>query len=149
MSFPITPVLIGLGSGMIGTLATIFLSPRLQHHFWKRQRFAELRLAVAQEVNQHAANFYIVHVKNDSYELSARFLTALEETEGKVKVLFSDEAFQSYKKMQRLIAATGGRAKGLGPQGVATAYDFLSARDAALAKLYEEAVGRQIRQQPS
>ena len=43
-------VVIGLGSGLISTLLTIFLSPRLQQRFWTQQRRFELGLANLKEL---------------------------------------------------------------------------------------------------
>ena len=43
MSDGLGVALISAGSAIFGSLLAIFLTPRLQHHFWTRQRRAELR----------------------------------------------------------------------------------------------------------
>ena len=44
-------------SGILGTLLTIFVTPRLQHYFWKRQKREGIRLTAGTEVNRLAAEF--------------------------------------------------------------------------------------------
>ncbi len=50
-------------SAVLATLLTIFLTPRLQHHFWKYQRRAELRLSVISEINKLLAEFITDHIE--------------------------------------------------------------------------------------
>ena len=50
MSDPQLTTLISAVSAISATLITIFLTPKLQHYFWKHQRRAELRLDVINEV---------------------------------------------------------------------------------------------------
>jgi hypothetical protein len=135
----LSSIIIGLGSGVVSTLLTIILSPRLQHHFWTRQRSAELRVEVANKVNEEAGDFITGHGMFEDYSLSFQQLATMQVVEGQVKALFSDESVKSYMQMQRLIAAKAGRSRGLGPEGKSTIDDFLMARDAALRDLYKEA----------
>ena len=48
---PLTISIVVALAAIVGSLLTIFLSPRLQHHFWKHQRRDELRLAAIGEFN--------------------------------------------------------------------------------------------------
>ena len=54
--------------GILGTLLTIFVTPRLQHYFWKRQKREELRLAVVTDVNRLAAEFQSNYLFKDHIE---------------------------------------------------------------------------------
>jgi len=44
--------LIAAGSAIVGSLLTIFLTPRIQHVFWIRQQRAQLRLQAIAEFNR-------------------------------------------------------------------------------------------------
>jgi hypothetical protein len=48
-------VLLAAMVGVVSALLTIFLTPRLQHYFWTRQRTAERQLAVIEEMNKLVA----------------------------------------------------------------------------------------------
>jgi len=129
---------VGAGSALL----TMFLTPRLQHYFWKRQRRSELRLDTADEVNNIAAHF--VHIVSTlvEWELSEQFLAKILVVRGRVKALFSEKAFDRFLAMQYFLAASGSRARGLGPEGKASTDDFIKVSDEALRTLYEEAIGR-------
>ncbi len=136
---------VSLVAGAVGAgsaLLTIFLTPRLQHYFWKRQRRSELRLETAEEVNDIAAPF--VHTVSSlvEWELSEQFLANILVVRGRVKALFSEKAFDGFLAMQYFIAASGSRVRGLGPEGKGSTDDFILASDEALRTLYEEAIGR-------
>jgi hypothetical protein len=133
----IDSAILGFGSAVLA----IFLTPRFQHNFWKRQRRAELRLKTADEVNEIAANFYMVYTRTESYELTEPFITQILVVRGKVKVLFSNEAFKRFRSMEILIASTGSRARGLGAEGKVHDSEILERADEAVRTLYEEAIG--------
>src|SRR5216684_6544191 len=50
-------ILVGLGSGCIGSLITTLLTPPVQHHFWKQQRRNELCLELAKRTAALVARF--------------------------------------------------------------------------------------------
>jgi hypothetical protein len=134
---------IGFGSALLAILIT----PPLQHHFWKRQRYAEVQLKVADEVNDIAANFYMVHTSSGiaTYKLTEPFLTQILIVRGKVKPLFSGEAFERFKAMETRIATTGSPSRGLGPEGKIGAHEILERADQAVQTLYHEVIGRSYR----
>jgi hypothetical protein len=58
----------------------------------------------------------MVHTSSDSatYKRTEPFLTQSLIVRGKVKALFSDEAFKRFKAMEILMATTGSPSRGLG-----------------------------------
>jgi hypothetical protein len=119
----------------------IFITPPLQHYFWKRQRHAELQLKAADELNDIAATFYTIHSTSVAYKLEQPFLTHILSVRGKVKALFSDEASKRFEAMHTLIAATGSESRGLGAAGKVGAYEIIERAAEAVQTLYREAIG--------
>ncbi len=125
------------GSALFATLLTIFLTPRLQHRFWKYQRRTELRLQEIDEINKLMAEFienYIeAEIKGETCKPSIEFFRSLQAAAAKVKALFSDQTFNIFKKMEVMIGPK------LGPSSKQrTVDDFIQARDVTLKALYEE-----------
>jgi hypothetical protein len=54
---PLHYILIPAVTAFLAALLAIFLTPRFQHHFWKRQKREGIRRAIATEVNRLAAEF--------------------------------------------------------------------------------------------
>jgi len=54
----VSSILIGLGSGSIGTLLTIFLTPKLQFRIWLDQRRFELRLENVKELERLTSELF-------------------------------------------------------------------------------------------
>ena len=135
MSDPMTVAFISAGSALLATLLTIFLTPRLQHHFWLYQRRAELRLSVINGVNKLLAEFITGYMeaenKDEKFRPVEAFLQALEIVAAQLKALFSNQAFEQYKKVEVMIP-------GLTPGDKRTIGDFIQARDAVLRVLYKE-----------
>lgn len=130
MSDAINPVLIGL----ISTLVTLILTPRLQHYFWSYQRMSELRLVVFREVNALAAGFLNSYMDDPSFHPSAEFFRRLTVATADINVLFSQRAFASFKDLEVMIGPN------LGPSGKGSIEAFIEKRNRALRTLYEEVV---------
>jgi len=130
MSDFITPALIGV----ISTLLTLFLTPRIQHYFWGYQRMSELRLAAYKELNSLAAEFFNNYINNPEYRPTEQFFKSLMVLTADIKVLFSQKAFDRFKEFEIMIGPN------LGPAGKGSFEAFIKARDAALRALYAEAV---------
>ena len=130
MSGFITPALIGI----ISTLLTLFLTPRIQHYFWGYQRMSELRLAAYKELNALAAEFLYNYGINPDYRPAEQFFKSLMVLTADIKVLFSQIAFDKFKEFEIMIGPN------LGPTGKGAFEAFIRARDAALRALYAEAV---------
>jgi hypothetical protein len=69
LSYILIPSIIAFFSGVAAALLTIFLNPRFQHHFWKRQKREELRLAVVTEVNRLSAEFKVRYLFTSHFEI--------------------------------------------------------------------------------
>ena len=129
-----TTALIAGVAAVLGSLLTIFLTPRLQHHFWKYQRRAELQLATAKEVNRLATEFLtrkLVPVSPIQPDADATWFTALNIAGGEVEVLFSPEASAALQRLDQLTDAH------------APKFDrdeFVAARDELLRLLYSEII---------
>jgi hypothetical protein len=130
MSDIVTPALIGV----ISTLLTLVLTPRIQHYFWGYQRMSELRLATLKEVNDLAAEFLNNYLKDLQYRPTEQFFRSLMVTTANVKILFSKEAFDRFKEFEVMIGPN------LGPTAKGSMEAFIKARDMALRALYAEVV---------
>jgi hypothetical protein len=127
-----------LGGGLISSVITLICAQPIQHYFWKRQRQAERRLAVIDEVSRLAAEFLdrCANVTEPSglhsYGLRETFFQELHAAEGQVEVLFSAPAFKEFVNMQHLISP------GLQEPRPAPTEAFRQARKVALTVLYKE-----------
>jgi hypothetical protein len=126
----VTPVLIGL----VSTLVTLVLTPRLQHYFWGYQRMSELRLNTYIEVNNLAAEFLNKYIDDPGFRPTDKFFRALTVATANVKTMFSQDAFACFKEFEAMVGPE------LGPTGEGSIDRFVKARDAALKALYSEAV---------
>jgi hypothetical protein len=135
---PLTIALVAAGAAILGSLLTIFLTPQLQHYFWRKQRGDELRLAAIDELNRLAAEFLNGHIATTpaTFRPSAEWFKAFSMLDAKIKVFFPKK-YKEFKTLEELIPGTAG---GLGPMGKQGVHDFVEARDAALRALYEEVI---------
>ncbi len=126
----ITPALIGI----VSTLITLVLTPRLHHHFWGYQRMSELRLGVFKQVNDLAAEFLNNYLNDQEYRPSDDFFRVMLVATANVKILFSQRAVDRFKQVEPMIGPN------LGPTGRGSVDAFVETLDAALRALYSEAV---------
>jgi hypothetical protein len=123
-----------VAAGILAVLLTIFLTPTLQHYFWKLQRLAELRFATAKEVNRLSAEYLAGHIARDtgvdpSWKPSRDFFISLHAVMTDISVFFSSKALNAFKDVEVLLTATGG----IGiPDERKTDRDFINARDKAM-----------------
>ena len=130
---PLTIALVAAGSSLL----TMLVAPWLQHHFWRYQRRAELRLAAINEFTRLTSDFitdFIADEKN--YKPAPDWFKALSTLGSNIKTLFSEAPYPAFKKLEEMI----GPGPGLGPQGKKSPNDFVDARDAALRALYREVI---------
>jgi hypothetical protein len=123
---PLTIALVSVGS----TLLTLLVTPWLQHHFWKYQRRAELRLAAINEFNR-LVNDPISRNLFRQPPPQAEWFSELNRACATIKALFSVEASAAAEKIDKFLKP------GIGLQD---AEDFVAARDAALYALYCEVI---------
>jgi hypothetical protein len=129
----LTPIL-SLLTGAIGSLLTIFLTPRLQHYFWKRQRLGDLQISAAHEIEQITSEF----LHNCRVGTNGWFPDELEKT-AEVNSLFDRPAREKLSNLERLLSRGGSSGPGmLGPKGEYTTLDFIGLRDEALREIYNE-----------
>lgn len=90
--------------GVVSALVTLWVGQPLQHYFWRRQRHAERQFAIIDEVNKMAAEFrYRSNRDPHGYKPTEEFNLALQEVTAKVKVLFSESAFNSFTNLDKAI----------------------------------------------
>jgi len=123
-------VAVGVLSGAGSSILTIWLSARLQHHYWGRQQLAELSLTTIHEIEKLCAVFIICTQRHDKRELPEDFNYRLEIARSQLKVLFSKKAPAPYEELQSLILK--GTGKEYGP------HDFDNMRETLLRVLYAE-----------
>jgi len=128
----LTAVVLSAGSAVIATLLTLFLTPRLQHYFWKRQRREELRLATIQEINRLTSEFITNHIADPAYAPSREFFQGLQIASADLRALFSSRAWRAFREMEAMIGSNLGGDEGHTPA------DFIAARDRTLRVLYQE-----------
>jgi hypothetical protein len=135
---PLTIALVSAGSSVVASLLTIWLTPNLQHYFWKRQRLAELRIDTIDDFIRLAAEFlYEYSSAPNTYKPSADWFKTFHAVTAKIKAHFPQKVFDAFKAVDVLI---GPGTPGLGPEGKGTIQDFIEARDAALRALYAEVI---------
>jgi len=119
-------------SAILATLLTIFLTPRLQHYFWKQERREELRLAAIKEFNTLIADYLTNQIANPGVRPHDTFFQSFQVTTAEVKALFSENAWNAFKDVENMIGP------GFGPGEGRTVNDLVEARDRALRVLYAE-----------
>lgn len=138
MNSALLTIIVQAGIAFLVALLTIFLTPRLQHHFWRYQRRDELRLVAINEVNRLTAEFITEYIeaekrRDKGLEPKKEFFQSFQAATAQVKALFSVSTFEVFKRMEVMIGPN------LGPEHLHRSVDdFIQARDAALRALYEE-----------
>lgn len=135
MSNSIIPAVIGVIVGIISTLLTIFLTPRIQHYFWVYQRLSDIRLAVIRELNNLAAEFLNNYLNDHKYHPTDQFFKSFMAMGASIKALFSQKTFDCFKEFELMIGPN------FGPNKSSTEA-FIKSRDTALRTLYDEAIGK-------
>jgi hypothetical protein len=133
MSSSVMPSIVGIFVGIIGTILTIFLTPRLQHRFWGKQRLSEIRLDAIKDMNSLLADFLTHYIDNPSFRPNIDFFTSLMEANANIEALFSAKTFGVFKELEVMVGPNLGPAKGAVDQ-------FIEARNRALHALYWEAI---------
>jgi hypothetical protein len=87
----VSTVLVGAFSGAVSTMLTLIVSPRLQHHFWTRQRHAELSLSTLQEINKLSAHFLAYLRDPKEHPIEAHFSDEWSLWLGQARALFSED----------------------------------------------------------
>lgn len=141
----ILTILISFFGAIIASLFTVFLTPRVSHAFWSRQRIAELRLATYDKVNGITASIYLLEPGagiggarlagwDEPLQLSPfqTLLASLMAARDEVKNRFSESALQAYQRLEVFVTA----------QGLPTEKrtQYLDARDAVLKQLHAESL---------
>jgi hypothetical protein len=128
-------------SALIGSLLAIFVTPWLQHHFWKCQRRAELKLKTIETVNTLTAQFIQQWIAANG--LKQKYHPALDwyenwcAADAAVKALFKDETYKAFKNLEQRVDPE------LGTNIVNPIYNvdtFVQARDAAVKAMYDEVI---------
>jgi hypothetical protein len=86
---PLTIALVAAGSSLL----TIFLTPWLQQHFWRRQRRAEIRLAAINDFNRLTAAFLTGYIAaGANYTPTNEWFTEFTAVSATIQVLFPASA---------------------------------------------------------
>lgn len=135
-------IIVGLGSGCVGSLLTTLLAPPIQHHFWKQQRRSELCLDVAKRMAILTGRF------EEQLPSWKQNLASHERSPGKseifyqclaidaeVRVLFSKETWEKFAVLRQIILTHSSITHDDTPYDIEA---FNSARSAAMTALYCE-----------
>jgi hypothetical protein len=131
---PLMSAAIGFGSALLA----IFLTPVLQHYFWRRQRHAELSLATikrcAKLIEQLSDRLLVIRGTKKRSEADNDILLRWEAMWLEIRSLFSTATQAKFSRLNQLIVEFSNP---LGDGGFRIS-DFDSARIGALTALYEE-----------
>ena len=132
---PLTIALVAASAAILGSLLTIFLTPWLQRHFWRKQRRDELRLAAINEFNRLTSEFIIGFLDApNTFKPTTQWFTDFAVVGANISALFSSRAAEAFGKVFVMIGPR------LGPEGKQTPDDFANARNAELRALYQEVI---------
>ena len=130
---PLTVVFFSTGGAILGSLLTILLTPRLQHHFWRRQRRSEIRLTAVNELARVISELEIKFAFDQGYVPNQNqdrdFLKSFRKSTNDVRNLFSDSAFEIFKELEKMI---------VGPTTERTYEKFYEKERKAMRALYGE-----------
>jgi hypothetical protein len=73
----VVAIIVGTTSGLVSTVATLFLAPRFQHYYWTKQRRSELILTKISELN--AAFSHLIYAGVGEKAASVRLMAILTE----------------------------------------------------------------------
>ncbi len=126
-------IIVGLGSGVIASLLTSWITPGRQHRFWMVQRRVELCIAVLTRLNSLLDDYVkILGSGAFSPEFASRKLSVLKELR---PPLFSPVAAEASDKLNSVLVpppTPGSR------EWSAWHEKFMGIRDEALATLYSD-----------
>lgn len=125
-----SPVIVAVIS-ISGTLLTILVSALVNDGLGKRRERAKRRNSTYEEVKRLGAEYSLLLSRNEAP--SAEFLARLIIVNREVSDRFSENAFQTFRKMERFFAAGAGEL----PQGM-THTAYTEARETALDALRAE-----------
>jgi len=132
-------IITGAVAGILGSLVTTFVSPRLHHYFWKQQRLTEMRYATIQGINRLLSQYLTGHIAkqtvNPTWKPSMEFFVELRAASAQLRALFSDTAWQAFKNVEVLMTADGGLGH---PGDMKTDHDFIRGHDQLMRTLYRE-----------
>jgi hypothetical protein len=136
------PSIIAAGvSGVTGSLLAIFATPVLQHHFWKRQRRAELKLKTIETVNTLTAQFIqqwiAANGAKENYQPASDWYEKFSAADGDVKALFKAETYKVFKDLEERVDPTLGSDIS---NPILNVNGFVEARDTAVKAMYCEVI---------
>jgi hypothetical protein len=133
---PLTIALVAAGAAILGSLLTIFFTPWLQRHFWRKQRRDELRLAAITEYTRLTAEALSGLVfAPQTYKTTPEWFAAFNATAATISVLFSDRSIEAVTKVAKMVDPNN--EKRLTSSDAA---DYVRARNTALRTLYQEVI---------
>lgn len=103
--------LVSAGSAVVGSFLTIILTPRVQHYFWTKQKLAERRLAVADEINELTSS--LLADVTEGLRTQQRFLPPVDfyrawnVADNKFRVFFPG-AQRAYREMEQMLTRDTG-----------------------------------------
>ena len=128
-------------SGLIGSLLAIFATPWLQHHFWKCQRRAEVKLRTVEIVNALTSQFIQQWIAtghaNAAYQSTLEWYEKFSAAEADVKALFGAETYKVFKNLENRVDPALGTDIA---NPILNVNAFVQATDAAVKALYREII---------
>lgn len=130
----------GLGS-ILGSLLTIFATPLLQHHFWKRQRRPEIKLEAIETIAALTSKFIqqwiAANGAEQQYHPNLEWFEGFSAADAVVKALLEPETYEAFKNLEKRVDPELGT-------DIANRFlnvnAFIEARDKAMKALYREVI---------
>jgi hypothetical protein len=118
-----------------------FCNPLLQHHFWKRQRRAEIKLKAIETIATFTSRFIqqwiAANGAGQQYHPTLEWFEDFSAAEAVVKALFERETYDAFKNLEKRVDPELGT--DIANQ-VLNVNAFIEARDKAMEALYTEVI---------
>jgi hypothetical protein len=115
------------------TTTTKQIEATISGEVWRRERKAERQLKAIDAVTDLTTQFLQRSIADPKYEPDLEWYSAFGAADAVINVLFDEEAYKEFKKLEVLIAPKLG-AEEVGP--MFAAWKFVETRNAALKTLY-------------
>ncbi len=132
-------IIVAVLTGLLASVVTTLMTPRLQHFFWKKQKLAELQFATIKEAKSLLAEYLAGHIAKvwgemPDWKPTGAFWKQWQSLILDLQTLFSTRAWKVFKEAEKMMNASGT----LGLQGGKTVDQFMAACNRAVVTLYKE-----------
>lgn len=107
----------------------------LQHYFWRSHRLTDLRLEAINQLAWLLAEFLTNYIADEDYTPSKEFLRSFRAAGAKARALFSDAAWQAFRRVEVMVGPSLGTPPG---EEQGSVDHFIQLQGAALRAFYAE-----------